>query len=158
MGFFIGSLIFLTLPIALVWVFSKVYKKVPFSWANGFKVVLCLIFGVFGIVGHLIYPQSTAALIPPFFLFPIFLSYVTGVIELAFVVLLWTRYQRQTGIIIMVYLVVVLPFNYYGWTIVDNSPNYVDDPYYMWIRTALQVVLIAYAWYGTRDALASAPE
>ena len=138
-------------PILLVWGYSKINKDVPFRWANGFKAVICLFFVGFGIYGHILNPGMSTQLIPEIFRFPLVWSFLTGVIELVLAVLLWTRFQRQIGLVTVVYLIIILPFNYYGWTQIDLSPNYIDDPNYMWFRTAMQAVLIAFAYYGTRE-------
>jgi uncharacterized membrane protein len=48
----------------------------------------------------------------------------------------------------IVVLIAFLPFNIYGWTIASNSVNYVNDPYYLWIRVPLQAVFIALAYFA----------
>ena len=138
-------------PILLVALASAVLRSIPFRWANVFKLYLTLLFGFFGLYGHILHPQAVVELIPPFFPFRTFDSYASGVVEIAFAVLLWTRYARLTGLSIIVYLVLVLPFNIYGWTIASNVPSFVNSPNYLWIRVPMQVVFIAFAWFGTRD-------
>lgn len=137
-------------PILFFLVLGLINKKMPFRWANVFKGYLTLLFFGIGLVGHLIYPTSMTELIPPSIPYPLTWVYLTGVLELAFAVLLWTRFQWPTGIVIIVYLVLVLPFNIYGWTVAGNTPNYIDDPYYLWQRVPMQALFIAFAYYGTR--------
>ena len=136
-------------PILLVAAAGLVWRKARFRWANVLKLYLTLLFGFFGLYGHLVHPQAVVELIPPFFPFRTFDSYASGVVELAFAALLWTRYARPTAWVIIVYLVLVLPFNIYGWTIASNAPSYANAPYYLWLRVPMQAVFIAFAWFGT---------
>jgi len=136
-------------PILLVALVSAVRRTIPFRWANVFKLYLTLLFGFFGLYGHLLHARSVVELIPPFFPFRTFDSYASGVVEIAFAILIWTRWARITGWVIIVYLALVLPFNIYGWTIAANVPSYVNSPTYLWIRVPMQAVFIAFAWFGT---------
>jgi len=136
-------------PILAIFVVSLVVRTAKFRWANVFKLYLTLLFGGIGLYGHMLHPQSVVELIPPFFPFRTFESYASGVLEVAFAVLLWTRYARITALVIIAYLVLVLPFNIYGWTIASNVPSYANAPAYLWIRVPMQVVFIAFAWFGT---------
>ncbi len=136
-------------PIMAVFVVSLVIRAAKFRWANVAKLYLTLLFGGIGLYGHMLHPQSVVELIPPVFPFRTFDSYASGVLEIAFALLLWTRYARITGLVIIAYLVLVLPFNIYGWTIASNVPSYVNSPNYLWVRVPMQAVFIAFAWFGT---------
>ena len=136
-------------PILLVALVGLIVRRAPFRWANVFKLYLSLLFGGIGLYGHLIHPQAVVELIPPFFPLRLASSYASGVLELAFAVLLWTRYARVTAWVIIGYLVLVLPFNIYGWTIASNVPSYANSPNYLWLRVPMQAVFIAFAYFGT---------
>lgn len=138
-------------PILLVLGLSAVVRSIPFRWANVFKLYLTLLFAGIGLWGHLLHPQSVVELIPPVFPLRTLASYASGVLELAFAVLLWTRWARITALVIIAYLVLVLPFNIYGWTIPTNRPSYLNSPYYLWLRVPLQAAFIAFAWFGTHE-------
>src|SRR5580698_1716032 len=127
-------------PILAVFVVSLVIRRARFRWANVFKLYLTLLFGGIGLYGHIMHPQSVVELIPPFFPLRTLSSYASGVVELAFAVLIWTRWAKATGWAIIVYLALVLPFNIYGWTIPSNVPSYVNSPNYLWIRVPMQAV------------------
>jgi len=144
-------------PILLVALVGLVWRAAPFRWANVCKLYLTLLFGVVGLYGHIVHPQSVVELIPPFFPLRTLSSYASGVVELAFAVLLWTRYARPTAWVIIVYLVLVIPFNIYGWTIAANVPSYVNSPTYLWVRVPMQAVFIAFAWFGTLGDRSSRP-
>lgn len=137
-------------PVATVAVVSLIRRSVRFRWANVFRLYLTLLFGFFGLYGHILHPQSVVELIPPFFPLRLESSYASGVLELAFAILIWTRWARITGWAIIAYLVLVLPFNIYGWTVATNVPSYANSPWYLWIRIPLQALFIAFAWFGTR--------
>lgn len=146
----IGIFLLLTL---CTWLATKVFPRLPFSWRYPCKLYICLLFLVIGIYGHLIQPQSVVSLMPSWIPLRLFITYVTGILELAFVVLLWTRFQIQTAWVILVYLVLTIPFNIYGWTLTNNSPNYLDDPYYLWFRVPFQLVLALLTFYGVYGRL-----
>jgi len=137
-------------PIGLVALVSLIRRSVRFRWANVFRLYLTLLFGFFGLYGHILNPQAVVDLIPPSFPLRLESSYASGVLELAFAILIWTRWARITGWVIIAYLALVLPFNIYGWTVETNAPSYANSPWYLWIRIPLQVLFIAFAWFGTR--------
>jgi uncharacterized membrane protein len=136
-------------PILLVALLGAVRRSAPFRIANVFKLYLTMLFGFFGLYGHILHPQAVVELIPPFFPLRLASSYASGALELAFAVLIWTRWARITGWAIIVYLILVLPFNIYGWTVASNVPSYANSPNYLWIRVPLQALFIAFAYFGT---------
>ena len=144
-------------PMLLVALVSAVRRTGRPRFANVCKIYLTLLFGFFGIYGHILHPQSVVDLIPPVFPMRTELSYASGVLEVAFAVLIWTPWARITGWAIIAYLVLVLPFNVYGWTVASNVPSYVNTPNYLWIRVPMQALFIAFAYIGTRAARRSPP-
>ena len=137
-------------PVVVVALVSLIRRSVRFRWANVFRLYLTLMFGFFGLYGHILHPQSVVDLIPPFFPLRVESSYASGVLELAFAILIWTRWARITGWAIIAYLALVLPFNVYGWTVASNVPSYANAPNYLWIRIPLQAVFMAFAYFGTQ--------
>ena len=137
-------------PVLAAYGVGRVAPSIPFRLATVFKLYLSLLFGGFGFFAHILHPEWVVALIPDFFPMRVLSSYASGVLELAFAVLIWTRFARPTGVVIIAYLALVLPFNIYGWTIPANMPSYVNAPYYLWLRVPLQAVFMAFAWFGTR--------
>ena len=143
-------------PVGDVALVSLILRSVRFRWANVFRLYLTLLFGFFGLYGHILHPQAVVELIPPFFPLRLESSYASGLLELAFAILIWTRWARITGWVIIAYLALILPFNIYGWTVATNVPSYANAPYYLWIRIPLQAVFIAFAWFGTQGPKRSA--
>ena len=145
-------------PWLLVALVSAVRRRGRPRMGDVFKLYLTLLFGFFGVYGHILHPQSVVDLIPPVFPMRTELSYASGVLEVAFAVLIWTPWARITGWAIIAYLVLVLPFNVYGWTVASNVPSYVNTPAYLWIRVPMQALFIAFAYFGTRRAKPAEPE
>lgn len=143
-------LIALLLPVVLVWTHARISATHTFSWRNVGRVELTELFLVIGIVGHLVFPQSVVELMPEWLPGRLFIAYATGVLEIVLALLIWTRYGQLTGRCIIVYLLLVLPFNIYGWTLESNAINYLSQPYYLWLRVPLQGFYILCAYYGNR--------
>jgi uncharacterized membrane protein len=145
---FLGILVIaLILPIAVLAVVSRLRSDVVFRWSVIFRSWISTVFLIIGTL-HFVAPAGVVELIPPFIPFRLFFSYASGVLELALAVGLWTRHRRIASTGMIVVLIAFLPFNIYGWTIASNSVNYIDDPYYLWMRVPLQVVFIAFAYFA----------
>ena len=54
-------------PILLVALVGLVRRSAPFRLANVFKLYLTMLFGFFGVYGHILHPRSVVDLIPPVF-------------------------------------------------------------------------------------------
>lgn len=129
---------------------SRLTGRFTFRWALPFKAVLSLVFLYYGFWGHFFAADAVVSLIPGFIPFPYFWSYASGLVELLFVFgLWWPRFEKLTGATIIAFLVLVLPFNIYGWTVPGNVPNFENSPWYLWGRIPMQAVFIAFAYYGT---------
>ncbi len=100
----LGSIIWgvLVAPIIFFFLLGLIAKKAPFRWSNVCKAYLAILFVGLGIWGHIVNQQGMLALIPPWWPLPEVGLFVTGLLEIAFGVLLWTKWQRQTGIVIIV--------------------------------------------------------
>jgi uncharacterized membrane protein len=143
---FLGVLfIVLALPIAVLGVLSRLRSDVAFQWSLIFRSWISAVFLIIGTL-HFTSPAGVIELIPPFIPFRLFCSYASGVLEIALAIGLWTRQGKLASVGMIVVLIAFLPFNIYGWTIAGNSVNYVDDPYYLWMRVPLQAVFIALAY------------
>jgi uncharacterized membrane protein len=137
-------------PILATALWSLLRPSTPFRARTVCKLYLTLLFGFFGLYAHLMHPHLVVELIPPFFPLRTFLSVASGVVELAFAVLIWTPLARPTSWAVIVYLALVLPFNIYGWTVPTNVPSYANAPLYLWLRVPMQAVFIAFAYLAGR--------
>jgi uncharacterized membrane protein len=145
---FLGILVLvLILPIAVLALASRLRSNVTFRWSVVFRSWISAVFLIIGTL-HFVAPAGVVELIPPFIPFRPFCSYASGVLELALAIGLWTRHRKIASAAMIVVLIAFLPFNIYGWTIASNSVNYLDDPYYLWMRVPLQGVFIAFAYFA----------
>lgn len=95
--------------------------------------------------------QDLAAMVPDFVPFPLFMVYLTGVLELAGAVgLILARTRWAAGICLAILFVVMLPANIYA--VVENIPLAGDPATPLWIRVPEQLVYIAVALWGARSA------
>lgn len=105
----------------------------------------------FTAIGHVLYAQGMAMIIPPFIPFRQEIVYLTGIVEVLMgVLLLFPRYRRATGIVIILFFIIILPCNIY------QAVHYIDlatatyngaGPSYLWFRIPLQVFLIGWVYY-----------
>src|SRR5687768_14273095 len=108
---FIGILlVVLILPIAVLAAASRLRSDITFRWSLIFRSWISAVFLIIGTL-HFIAPAGVVELIPPFFPFRTFLSYASGVLELALAVGLWTRYRRIASLGMILVLIAFLPFN-----------------------------------------------
>ena len=112
-------------------------------------VLLALFFFAAG-VSHFTATAEFAKIVPPFLPFPELIVQVTGVMEIVFAVgLLWPKVRRQTGILLSLFLLAVLPANIYM-AIADIPFNGRDlTDFQLWFRVGLQFPLIALILWAT---------
>lgn len=117
------------------------------------RLALAVLFFFTG-VSHFFLVEEMAAMIPPIFPAPIFLVYLTGVLEIAGAVgLLLDRFYRWAGYALIVFLLAVLPANIYAAMNHTGLGGHADGPSYLWLRVPLQFLLIGWAWYFTRPSV-----
>jgi uncharacterized membrane protein len=105
---------------------------------------------IFTASGHFVFPQGMSMMIPEFIPFKTELVYVTGIIEiLAAGGLLISRLKRLTGILLIIFFVLVLPAN------IHAAINHVDyqnatlsgaGAGYLWFRIPLQGLFIVWTY------------
>lgn len=128
---------------------SKIAKG---SWNFTFSGNLAMCFMLcFTAIGHVIYAEGMTMMIPPFIPFRKEIVYITGVMEVIFgIFLLFPKYRRVTGIVIIIFFVLILPCNIY------EAVNYIDlatasyngaGPVYLWFRIPLQIFLIGWIYF-----------
>ena len=108
-------------------------------------------------VGHFIFPEGMALMLPDFIPFKMAIIYVTGVIEMAAAIgLLIPRLQKLTAWLLIIFLVSIFPSNIYA---VIHHVNLQTATYdgsgldYLWFRIPLQLLLIGWVYYfGIRKA------
>lgn len=141
-------LIVLILTFVLVAVIQKwVNGSIHWSTAGSYAFAAML---VFTSIGHFLFPQGMAAMIPEFVPQRTFLVYATGVLEIAFAVgLVFPQTRIWTGWALILFLIIVLPANIKG--AVDHvNYQHPDQPgpglVYLWFRIPLQVLFIGWVY------------
>lgn len=118
-----------------------------------YKVFL-LIYGVFYIFAGFNHFKSTAgylAIMPNWLPFPLFLVYLSGVIEILLGVLLLVKKTRRIAAwVIILMLLAFLPVHI---DMIEKAPFMMGTkeitPFIAWIRLPIQAVLIFWAWIYT---------
>lgn len=103
-------------------------------------------------IAHFVYVKGMLLMIPEYIPFRPTIVYVTGIVEIiAGMLLLVPRYQKKAGIFLILFFVLLLPFNIYACMLhVDmEKGNYEGDGLlYLWYRIPLQVFFIAWVYFS----------
>jgi uncharacterized membrane protein len=113
------------------------------------KILMALLFIALGI-NHFYNPDIYLRIMPPYLPWPMFLQYLAGFFEFVLgVLLLFPKYTRLAAWGLIALLIAVYPANIH---MAVNNHLYPDLPaWLLWIRLPLQFVLIAWAWWFTRE-------
>ena len=125
---------------------------------NPFSVlthVLAIIYGVaFILVGiaHFRNPQIFVEIVPPFLPFPLFLVYLTGVMEIAGGIgIIHPASRVLTGRLLVLFLIAVFPANLYMWfSDVPFNGTLMTTPQHV-LRLVVQIGLIITALFLSGD-------
>lgn len=101
--------------------------------------------------GHFYYPKGMEMMMPGYIPFKKELVFITGIIELlAGIGLLFPQYRYLTGVLLIVFFIMILPAN------IHAAVNHIDfqkattdgsGVSYLWFRLPMQVLLIAWVWF-----------
>lgn len=132
----------------LALVFLKIIKKqwlLLLAGRIGLSIML-----LFTSIGHFIYPEGMALMLPAFLPLKTELIYATGIIELAGAAgLLIPAFQRWTAWLLILFFIMILPANIYAAMQHVNLKTATNDGYgpaYLWFRIPLQFFLIAWTY------------
>ncbi len=107
----------------------------------------------FTAIGHFVYTNGMAIMMPEFIPFRKNLVYLTGLLEIVFAMaLLVPKFQVITGWAILIFLILVLPINIYASI---NTINYQKGTFdgpglsYLWFRIPLQILFIIWTYVST---------
>ncbi len=105
---------------------------------------------IFAGINHFVNPNFYMRIMPPVLPFPLFLIYLSGVFEIAFgILLLIPKFSRLAAWGIVLLLIAVFPANIYMAMNAENFPEF--SPLMIYLRLPLQFVLIAWAFWFTRE-------
>ncbi|GAA4793937.1 hypothetical protein GCM10023231_22890 [Olivibacter ginsenosidimutans] len=106
---------------------------------------------LFTSLGHFLYTKGMSMMLPDFIPFRIELIYLTGIIEIVAAVGVFIPSLRiTTGILLMVFFVLVLPANIYA---AIKQLNYETATFdgkgisYLWFRIPFQILLILWTYF-----------
>jgi uncharacterized membrane protein len=116
-----------------------------------FKYVLALAFVLAG-ANHFISTAFYLSIMPPLLPAHLFLVYLSGVCEIALGILLMIpKYSRLAAWGLITLMIAVFPANVYMAMNTNLFPQF--DPTAIWLRLPLQFLLIAWAFWHTREEL-----
>ncbi len=122
----------------------KWYKK-------GFQILLAIGMIVAG-VKHFTDPEPFERIVPDFLPYHWSLVYSSGFLEvLAGVGLLIPQWSQAAAWTLVVLYIVVFPANLYQAIHNMDVPALPHDPPLIWLRLPMQALLVAWAWWFTRD-------
>jgi uncharacterized membrane protein len=101
---------------------------------------------------HFFDPQLYLRIMPPYLPYPMFLQYLAGFFEFALgLLLLFPKYTRLAAWGLIALLIAVYPANI---NMALHQELFPELPtWFHWVRLPLQFLLIAWAWWYTRDDL-----
>ena len=112
--------------------------------------LLSLVFIVAGPL-HFVYPAGYLRIMPPYLPHPLALVYLSGLAELlggAGLLIAYTRRAAAWGLVAL--LIAVWPANVYMATAHLQFPGLLGQSWAQWVRVALQIPLIYWAWSCTK--------
>jgi uncharacterized membrane protein len=121
------------------------------SFRAAMKVLMAMLYIAAGII-HFLKPQLYLRIMPPYLPWPMFLQYLAGFFEFVLgLSLLFPKYTRQAAWGLIALLIAVYPANIHMAVNMHLYPEF--SVWYHWVRLPLQFVLIAWAWWYTREDL-----
>lgn len=121
-------------------------------WMRKFKLILKYLFAIVFVVSglnHFINAQFYVTIVPPYLPHALFLVYLSGVLEIILgTLLLAPKFTRAAAWGLIVLLIAVFPANIHMAVNHDLFPDHFAAT--LWLRLALQPVLIAWAYWYTR--------
>ncbi|WP_282089228.1 DoxX family protein [Aquimarina algiphila] len=125
-------------------------RKVDYKISGRIAMSIMLIFTA---MGHFIFSEGMAAMIPDFIPFKEGMIIVTGVLEILFAIgLLIPKYKTFSGWLLILFFILVLPSNIKAAIEhVDYKTGLTDGPglMYLWFRVPLQVFFIVWVYFFT---------
>ncbi len=113
------------------------------------RIALAALFIVSG-TSHFVRSDFFTAIVPPWLPSALTLVWISGFFEIAGAIgLLIPATRRAAGIGLIALMVAVFPANVHMALHADAFPNFA--PWLLWARLPLQAVLIAVAWWCSRD-------
>ncbi len=119
------------------------------KFRSAMKILMASLYIAAGI-NHFLRPEMYLRIMPPYLPWPMFLQYLAGFFEVVLgVFLFFPKYTRLAAWGLIALLIAVYPANIH---MAVNSHLYPElSAVLLWARLPLQFVLIAWAWWYTRE-------
>lgn len=103
-------------------------------------------------IAHFVFTKGMSMMLPNFIPYKTALVYITGIIEaMAAAGILISKYQKLTGVLLIVFFVLIIPANIYSTLNQVDMKNATFEgagPNYLWYRIPLQVFFIAWVYFS----------
>ena len=116
------------------------------------RIGICVMF-LFTAMGHFMFTEGMALMIPKIIPYKKEIVYITGIIEImGAIALLFPKLTRPTAWLLIVFLIILLPGNIYG---AIHQVDYQNATYqgkglsYLFLRIPLQVVYILWLYFSS---------
>jgi uncharacterized membrane protein len=120
-------------------------------YKTGLQILLAVAMIVIGAI-HFTDPEPFIKIVPDYLPYHRSLVYISGFFEvLAGAGLLIPRVSRAAAWTLVVLFISVFPANLYQAVNNINVPGLPHDPPLIWLRLPFQGILVAWAWWFTRD-------
>ncbi|NDV14621.1 hypothetical protein GO009_01165 [Muricauda sp. TY007] len=123
-------------------------KGLEFQLAGRIAMACMLLFTA---IGHFAFLDGMSAMVPSFVPFKKEVMIITGIIEILFAVaLLFPQYQKQTGWLLILFLVLVLPANIKSaLQEINYQTGQMNGPGadYLWFRIPLQLCFVLWVYF-----------
>jgi uncharacterized membrane protein len=120
-----------------------------YDYAFALRIAMSVML-LFTAIGHFAFPKAMMMMIPAAIPFRLMLVYITGMIEImAAIGLQITSLQNLTGILLIIFFILVLPANIYAAAKhINYQTGKEDGPghNYLWFRIPLQILFIIWTW------------
>lgn len=144
----------LSVPVLIAWGLGRLGRRASLDSAGVVGLVLLFLFTA---SGHFIATHTMAEMLPPFVPARVPLVYLTGVLEIALALgIAFPATRRLAGLAAIAALVLFFPANVYAAFAEVDMGGHAWGPAYLLIRAPLQALLIAWTWWFTLRAPASA--
>lgn len=127
-------------------------KLIRKQWLFTFAGCLAMsVMMAFTAIGHFLYPDGMALMLPDFIPFKTGIIYITGIIEIAAAIgLMIPRFRRLTAWLLIIFFILILPANIHAAIKHVNLETASYDGKglsYLWFRIPLQLLFIGWVYY-----------
>ena len=115
------------------------------------RVILAIALLIIGTL-HFIYPQELEKVLPEYLPYHFPLVYIGGILEiLAGIGLLIPHLTYATAWFLVLLFIVIFPGNWHQAVNNIDVAGFPHDPPLIWLRFPMQALLVAWAWWLTRE-------